>query len=90
MSRAVVGAVLALPVPVLGGDWPDPSLIRDGEGYAAVTTSGGWAPAFRVLRSTDLRSWQIAGSVFRRAPRWTKGSLWAPELTNLNGGYAIF
>ncbi|MGI8945881.1 MAG: glycoside hydrolase family 43 protein [Thermoleophilaceae bacterium] len=81
---------MALPVPLLGGNWPDPSVIRDGEGYAAVTTSAGWAPSFRVLRSPDLRSWQIAGSVFRRPPRWAKGDFWAPELTRLGSGYAVY
>ena len=82
--------MLSVPVPVLGGDWPDPSFIRDGQGYAAVTTSGGWAPSFRILRSDDLSAWRITGSVFRRSPRWARGALWAPELTRLNGRYAVF
>ena len=86
----LVGAALALPAPVLGGDWPDPSFIRDGGGYTAVTTSGGWSPSFRVLHSSDLRDWRIVGSAFRRPPHWVKTSLWAPELARLNGGYAIF
>lgn len=92
LSRALVGAVLSLPVPVpvLAGDWPDPSFIRDGERYAAVSTSGGWAPSFRILQSNDLSAWRVTGSVFRRPPRWAKGTLWAPELTRLNGRYAIF
>src|SRR5918998_4279415 len=81
---------LALPVPVLGGDWPDPSFIREGDGYTAVTTSGGWSPSFRILRSNDLRDWRIVGSAFRRPPRWARTRLWAPELTRLAGGYAIF
>ena len=90
LSRALAGAALALPVPVLGGDWPDPSFIRDGSGYVAVTTSGGWAPTFRVLRSDDMRGWRIAGSAFTRPPGWARTGLWAPEITRLNGGYAIF
>jgi beta-xylosidase len=90
LSGALAGAALALPVPVLGGDWPDPSLIREGGAYTAVSTSGGWAPTFRLLQSDDLRSWRIQGSAFRRPPRWALSSLWAPELTRLGGGYAIF
>jgi xylan 1,4-beta-xylosidase len=90
LSRALAGAVLALPVPLLGGDWPDPSLIRDGGGYTAVSTSGGWAPTFRLLSSDDLHNWRLEGAAFRRPPRWAQSALWAPELTRLNGGYAIF
>ena len=90
LSRTVVGAALALPVPVVAGDWPDPSVIRDADGYTAVTTSGGWSPSFRILRSGDLRDWRIVGSAFRRPPRWARTRLWAPELTRLAGGHAIF
>ncbi|HYI98958.1 MAG TPA: family 43 glycosylhydrolase [Thermoleophilaceae bacterium] len=80
-----------LPSPVVRGDWPDPDVtLIDGNLYA-VATSGGWAPTFRILRSTDLRGWTIAGSVFRRAPGWAKDSFWAPELAQLPaGGYALF
>ncbi len=80
-----------LPAPVVAGDWPDPDVTLIDGSYYAVTTSGGWAPTFRVLRSTDLRSWSIAGSVFRRPPGWTRDSFWAPELAALpRGGYALF
>ncbi len=91
LSRPVVGAVLALPSPILAGDWPDPSAVRDGNETVAVTTAGGAAPIFRVLRSPDLRTWRIAGSVFRRPPRWAKTDFWAPEITRLsNGRWAVF
>ncbi len=86
----LAGTVLAAPVPVLGGDWPDPSIIRDAGGYTAVTTSGGWSPSFRILRSSDLRDWRIVGSAFRRPPSWARTSLWAPELTPLADRYAVF
>ncbi len=80
-----------LPSPVVAGDWPDPDVSLIDGSYYAVATSGGWSPTFRILRSTDLRSWSIAGSVFRRAPGWTKNSFWAPELAALpSGGYALF
>jgi len=79
-----------LPSPVASGDWPDPDVTRIDGAYYAVTTSGGWAPTFRILRSADLRTWSIAGSVFRRSPRWAKDSFWAPELAKLpSGGYAL-
>lgn len=91
LSRATVGLALALPVPLVGGEWPDPSVIfTPGGGYTAVTTSNGWAPTFRILQSPDLRTWRITGSVFRRSPRWAKTDFWAPEITRLRDGYAVF
>jgi xylan 1,4-beta-xylosidase len=83
-------ATSPLPSPVMRGDWPDPDITEIDGVYYAVATSGGWAPTFRILRSTDLRAWEIAGSVFRRAPGWAKDSFWAPEMMELpSGGYAV-
>src|SRR6476469_1736328 len=48
-----------LPSPVVAGDWPDPDVTLIDGSYYAVATSGGWSPTFRILRSTDLRSWSI-------------------------------
>ena len=90
LSQTLAVAALAVPSPVLAGDWADPSVIfADGE-YAAVTTSGEWAPSLRVLRTPDLRQWRITGAVFRRPPRWVQSTLWAPEITRLGTGYAVF
>ena len=91
LSTSFAVAAMALPSPLVAGDRPDPTVLRadDGE-YVTATTSGGWAPSFRVLRSPDLRSWRTTGEVFRRPPRWVQSLFWAPELTRLGGGYAIF
>jgi xylan 1,4-beta-xylosidase len=97
VTALAASAVLAMPgaaagqSPVVAGDWPDPDVTLIDGSYYAVATSGGWAPTFRILRSNDLRTWEIAGSVFPRAPRWTRDSFWAPELAPLpSGGYALF
>src|ERR671931_237670 len=66
--------------PVVPGDYPDPSIIRDGKDYWAVVTSGGWRPPFSVLHSNDLVNWQVAGSVLRHRPPWARSSFWAPEI----------
>lgn len=80
-----------LASPVVAGDWPDPDVSLIDGSYYAVATAGGWSPTFEILRSTDLRTWSIGGSVFRRAPGWAKDSFWAPELAQLpSGGYALF
>src|SRR4051812_21248390 len=56
--------------PVLPGDYPDPSVIRDGQDYWAVVTSKGWRPPFTMLTSRDLVNWVVAGSVLHKPPRW--------------------
>ena len=101
ISRSLLGVVAAAvmaapaahaqqPAPVVAGEWPDPSVITDRGGYTAVTTSNGWAPTFRILRSDDKRTWRIAGSVFRRRPAWARTDFWAPEIAKLRDRYAVF
>jgi hypothetical protein len=74
--------------PVLAGDYPDPSAIRLGNDYWAAVTSNAWRPPFTLLHSTDLVNWTTAGSVLRRAPHWTRGSFWAPEISR-NGDHLL-
>lgn len=76
--------------PVLAGDYPDPSIVRDGAGYWAVTTSGGWRPPFTVLHSTDLVNWTVAGSVLRHRPRWAAGQFWAPEIVRHGNRFLVY
>jgi xylan 1,4-beta-xylosidase len=90
LSPALASLAVALPSPVLAGDWPDPSVIRTDEGYAAVVTSSSWAPIFRILRTPDLREWRLTGQVLGRLPRWAEDYFWAPELARLRSGYAVF
>jgi GH43 family beta-xylosidase len=75
---------------VIAGDHPDPSLLRDGSGWYAATTSGSWLPAFPVLRSGDTRSWRQVGSVLERRPRWAAGDFWAPELVRRGGRVLVY
>jgi xylan 1,4-beta-xylosidase len=76
--------------PVVPGDYPDPSVIRDGPDYWAVVTSGGWRPPFTVLHSDDLVNWQVAGSVLRHRPPWAKSSFWAPEIQKQGPRYLVY
>jgi xylan 1,4-beta-xylosidase len=76
--------------PVVPGDYPDPSVIRDGAQYWAVVTSGGWRPPFTVLHTTDLVNWQVAGSVLRHRPPWASGSFWAPEIQKQGPRYLVY
>jgi xylan 1,4-beta-xylosidase len=72
-----------LPVfgnPVIAGDHPDPTIMRDGGAFYASATSASWAPIFPIFRSPDLVNWRQVGAVLPRAPAWATGSFWAPEL----------
>ena len=75
---------------MIPGDFPDPSIIRDGNDYYATATSGGWSPFFPIAHSRDLTNWKIVGSVFKQMPAWAKGDFWAPELTKDNGKFYVF
>ncbi len=90
LCQTLAVAALAVPSPVLEGDWADPTVLFAGGEYAALATSGEWAPSMRVLRSPDLQAWRITGAVFRSPPRWVQSTVWAPELTRLGRGYAVF
>jgi beta-xylosidase len=76
--------------PVMAGDYPDPTVIRVGADYWAMSTTGGWAPHFSILRSGDLVNWQVVGSVFRTPPRWVRGDFWAPEVAEDGGRFLVF
>jgi xylan 1,4-beta-xylosidase len=76
--------------PVMAGDYPDPSVIRVGQDYWAMVTTGGWAPHFSILQSRDLINWRVAGAVFQKPPAWAKDDFWAPELIEDKGRYFVF
>jgi beta-xylosidase len=66
--------------PVIAGDHPDPTIMRDGGAFYASATSASWAPIFPIFRSPDLVNWTQVGAVLPSAPPWATGSFWAPEL----------
>jgi beta-xylosidase len=66
--------------PVIASDFPDPSVVRDGETYWATSTSSAAAPGFPLMRSTDLVTWTPAGTIFSQLPAWAADSFWAPEI----------
>jgi xylan 1,4-beta-xylosidase len=76
--------------PVMAGDYPDPSVIRAGDDYWAMATTGGWAPHFSIMHSSDLVNWRVVGSVFQKKPAWAKGDFWAPEIIEDGGRYFVF
>ncbi|HVU99923.1 MAG TPA: glycoside hydrolase family 43 protein, partial [Verrucomicrobiae bacterium] len=76
--------------PVIPGDHPDPSIIRDGRVFWAVSTSSEWGPQFPLLRSEDLVNWEQTGSVFPRRPAWAVANFWAPEISEYKGRFFVY
>ena len=78
--------------PVIGGDCPDPGVLREGADYYLVCTSGNAAEAFPLRRSRDLVHWERVGAVFPagRRPAWASGDFWAPELHRVGARFVAY
>ncbi|WP_111642544.1 family 43 glycosylhydrolase [Marinimicrobium alkaliphilum] len=72
--------------PILSGDRPDPTIIKDGDDYYMTYSTFESYPALTIWHSRDLVNWQPVG------PALTEyiGSIWAPELTLHNGRYYLY
>lgn len=78
--------------PVVDVDCPDPGVVRDGDTYVMVCTSGGAASAFPIRTSTDLVHWTARGAVFPagRRPAWARGDFWAPEIHRVGDRWVAY
>lgn len=72
--------------PVMAGDWPDPTVIRDGDDYYMTFSSFDSVPGLLIWHSRDLVNWQPL------APALTTpvDSVWAPDLVKHNGRYYLY
>lgn len=50
--------------PITRTDYPDPDVIRVGDTYYMVSTTMYFYPGGAILRSYDLKNWEIAGYVY--------------------------
>ena len=72
--------------PILAGDHPDPSVLKDGEDYYATFSSFGYYPGLIIWHSRDLVNWRPLGpSLFTNV-----GAVWAPDLVRHEGRYFIY
>ncbi|UII33080.1 family 43 glycosylhydrolase [Fulvivirga ulvae] len=72
--------------PVFSGDYPDPSILADGDDYYVVHSSFEYYPGLTIWHSKDLISWNPIKSALTKYI----GSVWAPDLVKHNGKYYIY
>lgn len=72
--------------PVLGGDYPDPTIVRDGKDYYMTHSAFDYLPGLTVWHSTDLVNWQPISYALRTY----LGSVWAPDICKYQGKYYIY
>lgn len=72
--------------PVLGGDYPDPSVVRVGEDFYMTHSSFEYYPGLLVWHSTDLLNWKRLSHALTEYV----GSVWAPDLILHDDVYYIY
>jgi xylan 1,4-beta-xylosidase len=72
--------------PIMAGDHPDPSILKDGDDYYMVHSSFDSYPGLVIWKSRDLVNWESVGpTLFKNV-----GSVWAPDLVKHHGRYFIY
>lgn len=72
--------------PIFAGDYPDPSLLVDGENYYIVHSSFEYYPGLTIWHSKDLINWTPVASALTKYV----GSVWAPDLVKYGNKYYIY
>ena len=72
--------------PLFRGDYPDPSVLRDGEDYYMVHSSFDYYPGLLIWHSTDLVNWEPVTHALTKFV----GSVWAPDLVKHNDKFYIY
>src|ERR1035437_9386409 len=72
--------------PIFAGDYPDPSLLRDGNDYYIVHSSFEYYPGLLIWHSKDLINW----TPLTNALHTYVGSVWAPDLVKYKNKYYIY
>ena len=72
--------------PILAGDYPDPTIMRDGEDYYMTHSAFDYVPGLVVFHSRDLVHWEPISSALNTF----LGSVWAPDICKYNGKYYIY
>ena len=73
-------------VLLMPGDYPDPSVLKDGDDYYMTHSAFNYLPGFLIWHSRDLLHWE---PVCRADGAWT-GSAWAPDLQKVGDTYYLY
>jgi beta-xylosidase len=72
--------------PILAGDHPDPSILKDGDTYYMTFSSFDAYPGLVIWESNDLVNWRPIGpTLFRNV-----GAVWAPDLVKHDRRFYIY
>ena len=74
------------PKVILSGDYPDPTIVRDGADYYMTHSPFYYMPGFLIWHSRDLMNWE---PVSRVIPEY-EGSAMAPDLVKHNGRFYLY
>lgn len=72
--------------PILTGDYPDPSIFRDGDDYYMTHSSFDYYPGLLIWHSKDQVNWEPVC----RALHKNVGSVWAPDFFKYEDKYYIY
>ena len=71
---------------LLGGDYPDPSIIRDGDTYYMVHSSFEYTPGLLIFESKNLIDWTPVTNALHQYI----GSIWAPDIVKHKNRWYIY
>lgn len=74
------------PRAILPGDYPDPTIVRDGQDYYMTHSPFYYMPGFLIWHSQDLMNWQ---PITRIIPQY-EGSAMAPDLVKYEGRFYLY
>lgn len=96
MKKSIIIFILSLfvqivsatgnPKVILRGDYPDPSIMRDGEDFYMTHSPFVYAPGFLIWHSRNLTDWEPICRVKIDCSR----SMMAPDILKHNGKYYIY
>lgn len=72
--------------PIIAGDHPDPTILKDGNDYYMTFSSFFSYPGIVIWHSTDLVNWQPVGPALQQP----LGTIWAVDLCKHDGRYFIY